>query len=514
MTKKLAPCLMIQGTSSHVGKSIIVTALCRIFYRMGYQVAPFKSQNMSNNAYVTIDGREIGRAQGVQAEACGVFGNEKMNPILLKPSSDGVSQIVLNGKAIAEVDAKEYRKSWVKKLWPHVKSSLKTLREENDLVIIEGAGSPSEVNLRKGDIANMTVAKECDAKVFLVGDIERGGMLASIVGTFEIIPKDESDLISGIIVNKFRGDKSLLDPGLTFLEEKTGKPVLGVLPYFNDRLVEEEDSVGVNEKRNFSTNSENKIKVGVVKLPRISNSTDFEPLEEHPDIELTYMDLQESINTNIDCVILPGTKATRDDLRLLMNSNLYKSSQNNLSNITIVGICGGFQMLGNKINDLLGVEGEPGESLGLNLLPVETNYNSEKQTERVELKVKSDHLNKNIFSEISGSTLTGYEIHMGEIYVRDRNLIWLMNSKGDPKGVCSENGKVIGTFLHGIFDNHNFVEWFIKWVKKNNQYENLRASTVNYKLEKEKKYNQLADYVESSLDITKICQELGLKNMK
>lgn len=522
----LAPCLMLQGTSSHVGKSVLVTAFCRIFSRLGYRIAPFKAQNMANNSYVTPQGYEIGRAQGIQAEAAQRQANTNMNPVLLKPSSDGTSQVVLHGKPRGEVKAREYREDWIAFLWPQIKTALYELRRDSDMVIIEGAGSPSEINLRDGDMANMSVAKEASARVLLVSDIERGGMLASVVGTLELLPEDERDLVKGILVNKFRGDLSLLQPGLKFLEEKTNKPVLGTLPYIKEKLVDEEDSVALEENKNTQTNrtqgknSRPLIKIGVVKLPRISNFTDFEPLKEHPAVELRYLPL-ESKAPKLDCLIIPGTKATLADLQEFVNSTLYVSlsEQKQLENLPIFGICGGYQMLGLSLNDEQGIEGKAGELLGLGLLPVVTNFSPGKHTYRTALTVnqsessssKNSYTFDRLFSDLKGTRLIGYEIHMGETEPVEPGYSWLIDENNQPKGTFSQNGRVMGTFLHGIFNNNSFTNWFLSWVVLWNECgssQDFLQKNEGYLSDMEK-FNILADHVESALDMGYISKMLN-----
>ncbi len=542
LNQKLAPCLMLQGTSSHVGKSVLATAFCRIFARMGYRVAPFKSQNMANNSYVTREGLEIGRAQAAQAEAAGVESSTSMNPILLKPSSDGTAQIVLNGKPVTEEGAWAYRENWVPKLWCHVQEALQRLRTQYDVVVIEGAGSPSEVNLKDRDIANMRVAMEASAHVILVGDIEKGGMLASIVGTLALLPKKECDLITGIIVNKFRGDKSLLDPGLEFLENKTHKPVLGVLPYIQEKLVEEEDSVALTEKKHTRNNCNqegaaypgHEVVVGVVHLPRISNFTDFEPLERHPQVTLKYCSLDSELaRGQIDCLIIPGTKATINDYLAFVNSNLFRSikSQNLLSTLPILGICGGYQMLGSVIEDPQGVEGAPGRTNGLNLLPVTTAFHAHKSTEHIALRLSENKQHHALFSVINDTWLQGYEIHMGQVEVKTPDAVWLEDSQGNAKGACSPDHRILGTYLHDIFSNQTFVEWFINWVQSINGNRgnisemgrlpgepnllvagNQKSVSHEGRFQKDKlqRYDKLADYVACHVDIDRICQQLGL----
>ncbi|UMZ73149.1 cobyric acid synthase [Natranaerofaba carboxydovora] len=508
---ELCPCIMFQGTSSDAGKSVLATALCRILANMGYKVAPFKAQNMANNSYVTEEGHEIGRAQGAQAEASKAKAEASMNPILLKPSSDGASQVVVMGKALEEVKAKEYRENWVPYLWPKVQEALYELRKKYDFVVMEGAGSPAEVNLRERDLTNMEVAGEGDARVVLVSDVEKGGMLASVVGTLELLEDWERDLVYGIVVNKFRGDYKLLEPGLDFLEKKTGKRVLGVIPYFTEELVEAEDSLSLSRKISSGSDgmegdkAKGKIKVGVVNLSRISNFTDFDPLEQHPEIEFKYLPLEKEID-DIDCLILPGTKASRQDLINFMESKLYSSiKENNIfEKKPIMGVCGGYQMLGNAIKDYEGIEGRPGELEGLELLPLVTEFIKDKCTVRVSCRVTSKN---NIFAPIKDENITGYEIHLGNTRVLDEDYSWLYDEKNNSKGAISKDSRILGTYLHDIFDNEKFLQWFLAWVKSwkysNNtsRIEEFYFEDNSGRLSKEENYDKLAEIVKENLDI-------------
>ncbi len=518
----LCPCIMFQGTSSDAGKSVLATAMCRILSNLGYKVAPFKAQNMANNSYVTKEGLEIGRAQGVQAEAARVDAEAAMNPILLKPSSEGSSQIVLMGKALEDVKAREYRENWVPYLWPKVQEALRELRLKYDFVIMEGAGSPAEINLRKRDLTNMEVAGEAGAKVVLVSDIEKGGMLASVVGTLELLEEWERDLIAGIVVNKFRGDKKLLEPGLDFLEKKTGKPVLGVIPYFNESLVDAEDSLSLSRKltRNsasnaadswkdntIDTNSEGKVKIGVINLTRISNFTDFDPLEEHPGIDLNYLPLEKEID-EIDCILIPGSKATREDMVRFMESKLYNSIINRgyFDTKPVMGICGGYQMLGMEIKDYEGLEGHPGEIKGLGLLPLVTDFIKEKKTVWANCKVT---VNNHIFKPLESEVIRGYEIHLGRTRVLDGKYSWLFDEENNSKGAISADNRILGTYLHDIFNNDSFINWFLAWIKSWKHYNNAEGIEEFYfdnkdnkvdVWDREEKYEKLANIVKENFD--------------
>ena len=444
--KKMTKSLMVVGTGSHVGKSIIVTALCRILSKR-YSVAPFKAQNMSLNSWVTRDGSEIGIAQAIQAKAAGVEPTADMNPVLLKPKGDHMSQVIILGKPVADKEAGDYYDS-IDDVMSIVSGAFDRLCDLHELIIIEGAGGAAEINLYHRDIVNTGMARLVKPPIILVGDIERGGVFASIYGTLQLLPADIKPLVAGLIINKFRGDIKLLTPGIKQLEEITGLPVLGVIPY-TDMKIPSEDSVSIKDK----THNRNPVKIAVIRLPHISNFTDFEPLEHCADIE--YVEPGEELSGS-DAIILPGTKNTMDDLKVLLSGKMGQRIINEAKKgIPIIGICGGYQMLGNEIIDS-GIEGSGGACSikGLGLLNVSTRFGKyEKQIRQVEKPVTG---NGQILGPIKEQRVTGYEIHMGETKGE-------AHAFGDD-GSVSENGIVIGTYLHGLFENDNFRNSFLSYL--------------------------------------------------
>jgi adenosylcobyric acid synthase len=434
--------LMVQGTASSVGKSVLVTALCRIFSDMGYDVAPFKAQNMSNNSYVTPDGLEIGRAQAEQARAARKEPAVDMNPVLLKPEADRRSQVVLLGRPRGSLDAADFNHK--RDLWRHVRGALDRLRARHDLVIIEGAGSPAEVNLRRGDIVNMRVARYARAPVLLVGDIDNGGVFAHLVGTLALLTRSERALVKGFVINKFRGDYSLLDPGLRLLEARTGRPVLGVLPYIHDLRLAEEDAVALDRPQRART--QRGCRVRVVRLPHISNFDDFDPLAEGAD--LRYVTAESQLE-DADVVVLPGTKATLADLRWLKGTGLAAAvCRCHAEGRAVIGVCGGYQMLGEWVEDPQGVEGQPGGEAGLGLLPARTVLASDKTTLRRRGRVATA---TGLLAGAAGVQFQGYEVHMGRTTCAAPPAFVLQD--GGPDGAISGDGRVLGTYLHGLFAN-------------------------------------------------------------
>jgi adenosylcobyric acid synthase len=444
MTKSL----MVIGTSSHVGKSILVAALCRSFSRK-YRVAPFKAQNMSLNSWITQNGEEIGIAQAIQAKAAGIEPTADMNPVLLKPKGSQISQVIILGKPFADKRAGDYYDS-IDGMMAVVTGAYKRLASAHDMIIIEGAGGAAEINLYSRDIVNIGIARAVKPHIILVGDIERGGVFASIYGTLQLLPEDIRSLVFGIIINKFRGDIKLLEPGILQLEELTGLPVLGVIPYTDIRLPSE-DSVSIKDK----TGNDHPVKIAIIRLPHISNFTDFEPLEKYADIR--YIEPGNSLDEP-DAVILPGTKNTIDDLKELRSKGLDKQIvAESKKGTPVIGICGGYQMLGNEIIDN-GVEGTGGACSikGLGLLDVTTHFlDYKKQTRQVEKPVTGDGA---ILGQLKGGKVRGYEIHMGE------------TDGGEPAfgddGRVSKNGLVIGTYLHGLFENENVRTSFLGYLYK------------------------------------------------
>ena len=490
----MAKYLMFQGTSSHVGKSILTAAMCRIFFRAGLSVSPFKAQNMALNSYVTADGLEMGRAQVAQAEAAGLSPIVEMNPVLLKPTGNSTSQVIINGKPVGVMSAAKYHQGYALTAFDAVKSALKKLSAEFERIVIEGAGSPAEVNLRDNDIVNMRVAKYLNAPVILVADIDRGGALASIVGTLELLEDDERELVKGIVINKFRGDVNLFLPAVDFLEKKTSKPVIGIVPYIEKLGIDDEDSVSLDDK----ISSGGEINIAVVRLGKLSNFTDFDSLAGESDVNLYYAKNPSELDA-ADVIILPGSKNTSEDLIYLRENNFAEKILSKAENIPIIGICGGFQMLGRKIFDPHKTESSHVELDGLKLLPIETTFSEEKFTRQVTI----DKINfKFLGEEICAENLNGYEIHAGIT----KNL--------NEKILVDKN--ILGTYVHGIFDDDNFRRQILNAVriKKNLQpLENVR----NLRAEKQKNYDRLAKIVSENLNMEllyKIINDMSLIDRK
>ena len=484
---KPARTLMVWGTASGVGKSVLVSALCRIFLRRGLRVCPFKAQNMSLNSYVTLDGGEMARAQVVQAQASGLEPEVDMNPVLLKPSSNAMAQVILRGEPIGKYSALQY-KNLKAKIWGAVTDSLDRIRNNYDLVIMEGAGSPAEINLASHDIANLKIAEYAQSPVLLAADIDKGGVFASIYGTIALLPERTRRLIRGLIINKFRGDKRLLKSGLDYIEKVTGKKVCGVIPYFNDILIPEEDSANIENKKNKTGHP---LKIAVLKLPHISNFTDFDSLAYESDVDLSYAQGKKDLE-DIDMLIIPGSKNTLGDTRYLHNSGLTQViKQLHQKGAFVFGVCGGFQMLGSKIVDPLGVESDLREIRGIGLLKVETSFGKEKILRRV----KGRMLRKNI-------RVRGYEIHHGltNRLNGQKALFELTDISGKIRGdgAVSNDGRVYGSYLHGVFDQPDFRNLILNKLRmKKGLPLKARASGINLDAEFEK----LADLVENNLDM-------------
>lgn len=451
-----APTIMVQGTASSAGKSLLVTALCRFFYRAGLRVAPFKSQNMALNSAVTADGLEIGRAQAVQAEACGTVSCVDMNPILLKPEGDRRSQVMVLGKLIGSMTATEYHE-YKPRLSAVIAESLTRLRADYDLVVIEGAGSPAEINLKSRDIVNMHVAKLAEAPVLLVGDIDRGGVFASFIGTMELLDSEERDRVAAFVVNKFRGDAALLQPGLDFLTERTGKPVLGIVPYIHGLRIADEDSVSLEDRMRRRSPSQQELDIVVVRLPRLSNYDDVEALEHESGVVVRFVARPDEI-AGADLVILPGSKSTVADLSWLRAVGLADAiEQRARGGKPIIGICGGCQMLGEVIDDPYGVESTETSVRGLGLLALRTRFEQDKRTAQVRARVA--HPSFLTDGTLVEEEIHGYEIHMGMVEPRQvqARLFDIHVSHGRAEqygdGAVSDNGMVVGTMVHGLFEN-------------------------------------------------------------
>jgi adenosylcobyric acid synthase len=464
MTK--TPALMVLGTGSHVGKSLITAALCRIFSRGGLRVSPFKAQNMSLNSAATPEGLEIGRAQALQAEAAGIPASVHMNPILLKPSSNTASQVIVRGKIFAQLSAEDYFRRRNEELVPIVQESYEILAAQNDLMILEGAGSPAEINLKDRDIVNLRMARLAGARCILVGDIDRGGVFASLFGTLALLEPSERDLIDGFVINKFRGDIRLLSDGIGSFEERVEKPCLGVVPYLEGLHFDEEDSVSIERTGGMPwlpNNSSNRpLRVAIVRFPSISNFTDFDPLIAEPSVDARFCHTAEEVAT-ADLVILPGSKQTVADLRWMREAGIDEVVRLQAERGLVVGICGGMQMLGTAIDDPYGVEGG-GTLDGLGLLSIRTKMNREKTTREATGKL----IVLKLFGEkLSSSAVHGYEIHVGETeYLEGSAPFARIHRTGDSEeftldGCTSEHGRVIGTYLHGIFHDDAFRHAFL-----------------------------------------------------
>jgi adenosylcobyric acid synthase len=496
----MAKAIMVQGTTSNAGKSLMVAGLCRIFKEDGYKVAPFKAQNMALNSFITEDGLEMGRAQVVQAEAAGIPPSVLMNPILLKPTNDTASQVIVNGEVWEDMSAKEYYRNKTV-LVPEIQKAYDQLAEENDIIVIEGAGSPAEINLKENDIVNMFMAKLAKAPVLLVGDIDRGGVFAALVGTMVLFDQEEREMVKGLVVNKFRGDLDILEPGLALLEEKAGAPVVGVIPYL-DVDIEDEDSL--------SNAFENKqgvapIDMAVIRLPRISNFTDVAVFEAHPEVNLRYVDSGRAFG-NPDLVILPGTKNTMEDLLWLRQSGLEaRIKKHAAAGGAVFGICGGYQMLGRYLSDPHHVE-HGGEMEGIGLLPGRTVFAREKTRTRV----KGEFLTvEGIFSALRGQPLEGYEIHMGKTDRGDAASLSIIESVGDePKEDGMNLGNVYGTYVHGIFDGEGIAETILGALLREKGLEPDETETIDVAAYKEMQYSKLAAGIRESLDMKKIYEIL------
>ncbi|MBC7320203.1 cobyric acid synthase [bacterium] len=492
---------MIQGTASSVGKSLIVTALCRIFTLDGFKVAPFKSQNMALNSFITVDGKEMGRAQAVQAEACNIEPSALMNPILLKPSSDVGSQVIIKGKVYKNMTAEEYQR-FKPELKEIVREAYEELSSQYDIIVIEGAGSPAEINLKDNDLVNMGMAEIADCPVLLVGDIDKGGVFASIVGTMVLLDQKERKRVKGVIINKFRGDVQILRPGLVMLEKIIKRPVLGVIPYLNIHIDEED---GATEYLKFSKDSGD-IDIAIIYLPHISNFTDFEPFYYIDGVRVRYV-YNKSTLGNPDLVIIPGTKNTIGDLLYLKSNGLYEEIKRYIQNGgMVIGICGGFQMLGKKIIDPYRIESEIEESEGLGILDLATVIEREKITSQSVVRLEGTHY-----------LLKGYEIHMGRTERVGENAVPFSyvikrgNSEcNEIDGYRSFDGMVWGTYLHGIFDNEDFLKELINSLYKRKGLEGSVAIRPIREI-KASIYNELARAVRNSLDIESIYRMIGIR---
>ncbi|MBI6920877.1 cobyric acid synthase [Pseudomonas monteilii] len=480
--------LMVQGTTSDAGKSTLVTALCRWLLRQGVAVVPFKPQNMALNSAVTADGGEIGRAQAVQAQACRLAPHTDMNPVLLKPNSDTGAQVIIHGRAVTSMNAVAYH-DYKAIAMQAVLASHQRLSAAWPVVMVEGAGSPAEINLRAGDIANMGFAEAVDCPVILVADINRGGVFAHLVGTLELLSPSEQARVKGFVINRFRGDIALLQPGLDWLEQRTGKPVLGVLPYVTDLHLEAEDGIDVRQ----GAKSERVLKVIVPVLPRISNHTDFDPLRLHPQVDLQFIGPGQPIPP-ADLIILPGSKSVRGDLAQLRERGWDKAIERHLRyGGKLIGICGGLQMLGREVHDPLGLEGPAGSSPGLGLLDYATVLEAEKQLRNV-----AGLLN------LEAAPVAGYEIHAGVTTgpALEHPAVQLADGRCD--GAVSDDGQILATYLHGLFEGSHSCAALLRWAGLED------AQTIDYEALRERDIERLADLVEKHLDTARLRQLCGV----
>jgi len=510
----MAKTIMIQGTASHVGKSVLVAALCRIFHRDGYRVAPFKSQNMALNSFVTRDGGEMGRAQVVQAEAAGLDPHVDMNPVLLKPTGQASSQVIVLGRPVGNLSAWEYHRDYAGKAWQTICQSLERLKKDHDIVVIEGAGSPAEVNLQATEIVNMRVAREAKAPVLLACDIDKGGALAAIVGTLELISAEDRERVAGIVINKFRGDLTLFQPAIDFLESRTGKPVMGVVPYFQGFRIQEEDTVHEETIKRSRQSVTREVEIAVIHLPHISNFTDFDPLEDEPDVNLRYVGRGTPLGRP-DLIILPGSKNTIEDLAYLKRTGVADEIRGLRSaGVAVAGICGGFQMLGRELHDPLRTESNIPSLEGLGLLEISTTFAREKVT----TQVRAESCGPGPLLEgARGCELNGYEIHMGRTDLGDgvEPAFVITHRFGESRrtldGASSPDGKVWGTYIHGLFDSAFFRRRLINSLRALKGFSPLEESvSLSAWEQRQRDYDRLAGVVRGSLDMGKIYGLLGL----
>ncbi|AFY50330.1 adenosylcobyric acid synthase (glutamine-hydrolysing) [Nostoc sp. PCC 7524] len=484
--------IMVVGTTSHAGKSLITTAICRILSRRGWRVAPFKGQNMALNAYVTANGGEIGYAQAVQAWAAGVIPWVEMNPILLKPQGDMTSQVIMRGRYVGKTNAADYYEQYFDIGWRAIEESLQHLGTEFDLIVCEGAGSPAEINLKHRDLTNMRIAKYLNAPTILVVDIDRGGAFAHVVGTLELLEPDERQLIKGVVINKFRGQRSLLESGIKWLEERTKIPVIGVIPYLEE-IFPAEDSLDLWDRKSSKTQTD--VNISVIRLPRIANFTDFDPLEAEPTVSVKYLSPKQDLG-HPDAVILPGTKTTIADLILLQKSGMAEAIQHYAaSGGTVLGICGGYQMLGQIIADPEGIEGQAGRYQGLNLLPIKTVITGQKIARQRQVSSNFPQM---------GLPVTGFEIHQGRsrVELQGDNQAYQPLFDDANLGLVDSCQSVWGTYLHGLFDNGPWRRAWLNRLRQQRGLKSLPTGVANYRDQREQMLDNLATEIENHLDLT------------
>lgn len=480
--------LMVQGTTSDAGKSVLVAGLCRVLARRGIKVAPFKPQNMALNSAVTPDGGEIGRAQAVQAQACGIAPSVYMNPVLLKPNSDTGAQVILQGRALSNMEANAYH-DYKKVAMDTVMDSFQRLQNDYEAVMIEGAGSPAEINLRANDIANMGFAEKADVPVIIVADIDRGGVFAHLYGTLALLSETEQARVKGFVINRFRGDIALLQSGLDWLEQKTDKPVIGVLPYLHGFDLEAEDAISAHQ----TLSADRQLRVAVPVFTRISNHTDFDPLRLNPNIDFRYVGQGESLS-GADLIILPGTKSTRADLAYLRSQGWDKEILRHMRlGGKVMGICGGFQMLGEWVHDPLGIEGEAGSSEGLGLFAMETELTAEKRLTNVQGSLMLD--GQEVIAQ-------GYEIHAGRSTWAEDQKSPILLSDGSVDGLVSDCNQLFGTYLHGIFDRPETALRVCQWAGA------AEIEQYDHRAVQERAIDRIADAIEEHLDLKLLWPDL------
>lgn len=483
--------LMVVGATSHAGKSLLCAAICRMLHRRGWRVTPFKGQNMALNAYVTDNGDEIGYAQAVQAWAAGLQPTVEMNPILLKPQGDMTSQVILNGKAVGRTQAQQYYEQYFDRGWEAIKTALATLSQNYDYIVCEGAGSPAEINLMHRDLTNMRVAQHLNASTLLVVDIERGGSFAHIIGTLEILKHANAGhhLIKGILINKFRGQQSILQPGIEWVENYTGIPVIGVIPYLQQAFPAE-DSLDLLDRRGRKRNTD--ISIAIIHLPKISNFTDFDPLEAETSVNLYYVRPEDDLG-NPDAVIIPGSKTTIADLNTLQSKGMVTKLRNYVQQGgTIFGICGGFQMLGETLKDSDGLEGEAGDYSGIGLFPLETIITSEKLTRQREVNT--------IFPE-KNLSITGYEIHQGRTqFTRQPQELKSLFEDAE-LGYVNSNYSVWGCYLHGLFENGTWRRQWLNLLREKKGLSPLETNVPHHRQQREEVLDIATDIIEKHLDL-------------
>lgn len=491
-------CIMVQGTASNAGKSVVVAALCRIFSQRGYRVAPFKSQNMSLNSFTTQENREMAMAQVMQAEAAGVDPHHHMNPVLLKPKEDFTSQVIVHGKPAGDMNFYHYQHNFRDHALKAIKESLDSLKNDYDIIVMEGAGSPAEINMLDVDLANMQIARLADADVLLVADIDKGGVFASIAGTFQLLPPEDRQRIKGIIINKFRGNLDILMPGIRQIEGIVGVPVLGVLPYDQGLKLPEEDSASLSERKYRSSG---KIAIGVMRLPRISNFTDIDPLEYEPEVGVKLIEIGDEMGS-LDALIIPGTRNSISDMVALDKAGFTEEIQTLAHEIPVFGICGGYQMLGKKIIDSSLKESNIGTVKGMRILDVKTIFG---EVEKVISQSQGTFMSNGIFQDINGEILNGYELHEGVSRLgTSKPLLKVIKGCGNyPKSGFdgAQEGLTAGTYFHGIFHNFSFRRSFTDYLRENKGLERLGYQQDHFQELKKFSIQRLSDLVENNIDM-------------